>query len=153
MESGQQQKRHPNHGCVRMWQVMLIVFFLGTLPGLVSAVVFTHNASQDASEHIADTRRLSREGCERDNDIRREVNNRVQQTADFKAAMYNFVVETRRARNNKGGSSYDPHFVKVIDESVLPALGEVGYQTIDITNCVQAYPLKTLAELREPAYK
>lgn len=138
----EQQHQH-GPPCVKLWQVLLTVFMLGTLPGIGAAVVFTTTTEDNAVKYVNETRDLSRDGCHRDNGIRTEMNERVEATVALRDAMRSFVRETRRARSNKGGSSYDPHFVAVIDRRVLPRLDLATYDYLPMTDCDEEYPRLT----------
>lgn len=66
---------------------------------------------------------------------REELNNRLDAFTQLRTADLLFVAETRRARANKGGSSYDAHFVRVIDKEVEPRLLAVQPRKLSLPDC------------------
>lgn len=83
-------------------------------------------------------------GCERGNKIREELKRRRERNQAEHRAIRVFVLETRRARANRQGTSYDGRFVHVIDKFVLPAFGKTRYRTFPLLDC-----LKTVEQGRD----
>jgi hypothetical protein len=84
---------------------------------------------------LSDNNKLATSNCNRIQDITREVNKRVPGLKGIKTGVWVFVQETRRARDNKKGTSYDPHFVRIIDTRVNPPLREVQPERRAIPKC------------------
>ncbi len=87
---------------------------------LVGAAVFAASwAQSQGARDAADTT------CENLARLTDEVDTQLPTLVEFRDGMRVFVIETRRARSNKSGSSYDPQFVRVIDGEVTPRLNKV----------------------------
>jgi len=76
------------------------------------------------------------DACLRGNDLRSVSNDKTFSDEAIAAAVKLFVIETRRSRSDPDGSSYDPHFVRVIDHWVLPRLNNVSSSIIPEVPCV-----------------
>lgn len=92
---------------------------------VVASVLAAHFSTQDSADYA----------CTQASHSVTEINRRTPQLAALGSSMRAFVLETKRARSNKSGSSYDPHFVRVIDENVLPALNTVNPQPLAQPHC------------------
>jgi len=108
----------------KAWRIVLAVVFV---VAIVAASAAAYQAAENAASQAHNNCLVQQRG-------RVEGNKRGKLAIAMRKWVLEFSAETRRARANKSGTSYDPHFVQVIDR-ITPGVENVTVKILPQVKC------------------
>lgn len=134
---------------VPLWRVVLIVLALGTVPGFGAALILSNRISDQAHDQLVRSQTQIREGCERQNSLRRLLNRRSDALAQLQEGLIDFMAQARRARLDRRGTSYDPRLADQYQRDISK-VAEVPNEQLPVIDCAHAYKFVS-SDRRGPA--
>lgn len=123
---------------IPLWRVVLIVVLLGTLPGAGSAYVLTQRIEDNSRDADVKAEQQLREGCARTNALRRLLNRRAGAVRQLQDGLIDFMVQARRARLNRRGTSFDPQLADRYQRDISK-VATVPRQRLRVIDCRRAF--------------